>query len=207
MDKNSYMDILKDIVVDTGKSPNKLQEERESNLEFLNEESRRSLSEQPQNINEGVADIFNILFVKLGFGFPKHPKIKAAVRQYKKMTQVCSNTFGDKVSVSSQSGSDTFTNSKKGVKKDKQLTTRTVETNPELGRCLLKIRLTLLRQVVDVIGSEGSEKTCKKNINKSLCIKWVERNLDDVKMELDQYDQILKQSEKNLKAKKLKQII
>ena len=38
MDKDNYMDLLKDIVVDAGKSPNQLQEEREANLEILNEE-------------------------------------------------------------------------------------------------------------------------------------------------------------------------
>lgn len=143
------------------------------------------INEKEQNLSEGV--ISSILSF-LGFGLPKHRQFRSYLKLYNKCVNQCNKTYeSEKTTYSGRN--DAFSDldqktKEKDLKKTEKMDSEIIKNNPELGKCLTRCRLTLLRKLVDLIEKEG-DKICQKNVMTDTCKKWIEKNLPDLQSELE----------------------
>lgn len=178
-------------------------------LTNLNEESEIQL-------NEGIGDIANKIFLFLGYGMPKDPEIKALSKSHGVCLGVCRRAFPEERTTTRKRGSDTisvpydpYNWDERRARKDQEETSETVKENPEYGKCALKCRLEYLKQILKVLKKKG-KKVCVGNRNVGLCEKWVDKYLPEFEGELKSIELILKNTNtknRNMAIKNLLKIV
>lgn len=148
----------------------------------------QQIHEQDEPFPEG--SIMSKVFVALGFGLPKHRKFRTYMKQYEKCVEQCNRHYEEEREVY-KSNRDMFNQMDEPNKVDKRDTKETesmsdelVKSNPEKAKCITRCRITMLRSIVDLMEKEG-DKICEKNKMGETCKEWVNKNLPELKVELE----------------------
>lgn len=136
--------------------------------------------------------LFAKVMAFMGYGMPKNRKLQAYVRNYQKCVDSCVNTYQEE-KVEYTSKKDAYANldqkvDDKDVDQTEKMDSQVTKNNPELGKCITRCRVSLLKSIVELIKKEGYD-ICKKNKMSDTCKEWVDRNLPDMEAELEYLDQ------------------
>jgi hypothetical protein len=146
----------------------------------------------PAGINEGVLTSLNNFFVLMGMGKPADRRVEVHRIAHQKCTVRCWKAHpGEKTTTTKRSTDYDDKQSDKEIKQEREETITRVKENPELGKCLLVCKATLLDNVIKVI-KKNRKTICMKNINRDLCEKWVNRYLPEIEADLKSLKELLK---------------
>ena len=153
-----------------------------------------------EEINEGILTTLNKFFVLFGIGSPADRKVVVHKIAYQKCALRCWKAHpGEKTTTSRRSREYDKKQTDKEVSQEREETITKIKENPELGKCLLVCRATLLDNVIKVI-KKNRKNICMKNMNKDLCEKWIDRFLPEMEADLNSLKALLKSMGKSSKG-------
>jgi len=170
--------------------------------EYLDYLDRQQLIQESKG---GVIGNLNKILVFFGWGAPKDAHVRRLHQMYIKGIRYCHQSFGSKQR----------TTTKKTGEEDAKETIKSIEENPELGKCSVRVKIQYLKDIIEYLDKQP-EKACKsgyvfKRINQDICHKWIERNLPNFKDEVRMADRAVRDVEKqknvSVVINKLKKII
>lgn len=149
----------------------------------------------------GIVNILNSIFSFFGFGRPRHPVIKTLNNLHDKCVGMCARTYKPKQRTTSREYG-------RGEEVEQSVET-SIEENPEFGACATRCRIQLLRSIRDALKTHGKA-ICDKNINKTLCYKWLDKNLpvleEEIKFAESAFRDAKGESQVSIKIEKLKKL-
>lgn len=168
------------------------------------------LQEQDEPFPEG--SLLNKIFAALNFGVPRHKKFRSYIKQYRKCIETCNKHYQEEREVY-QNKKDLFNQmdepdrvDKRDAKQTETMNSEMVKTNPEKSKCITRCRITLLRSIVNLIEQEG-EKICEKNKFTGTCKEWVNKNLPEMKTELEYLESAIEKADKVKDERKLQRVL
>ena len=170
----------------------------------------KTLHEQDEPFPEG--SLMNKLFVALGFGLPRHRKFKMYLKQYGKCVETCNKHYEEEKQVYKQD-KDLYNQmdnpdkmDKRDVKETEKMNSEMIKNNPEKAKCITHCRITLLRSIIKLVEQEG-DKICEKNIGTNTCKEWLNKNLPELKVELEYLEGTIEKLDRTSDPRKLQRIL
>lgn len=175
-----------------------LEKEVDNQLGLLTEES---------NENRGLLPK---VMVFLDFGMPKHKKFRAYVKNYYKCVDSCMKTYQSST-IEYTSKKDAYANldqkvSDRDIDQTEKMDSKVIQNNPELGKCITRCRVSLLKSIIELIKKEGYD-ICEKNKMSDTCKEWIDKNLDDMEAELEYLDQAVTKLNRVTDNKRLQKLL
>jgi len=145
-----------------------------------------------EELNEGVLTTLNSFFVLFGIGKPADRRVEVhRIAHHKCMIRCFEAHTGEKTTITKRSREYDDKQDDRDIKQEKEETIERIKENPELGKCLLVCKSSLLQNVIEVI-KKNRKNICMKNMNKDLCEKWIERYLPEMEADLKSLKELLK---------------
>lgn len=146
----------------------------------------------------------------IGFGMPKDRKFRAYLKSYEKCVKACEKS-NESEKTTYKSKSDTYYNmddktSDRDIKDTEKMDSEIIKNNPELGRCLTRCRVMLLKGMVNLIKEKG-DKICEKNKDSETCKEWIESNLPEMESELEYLENAVKMLNKVKGDSRIKSVL
>jgi len=184
--------------------------------DYLNQIQGGGYRKEPsmsEELHEGVLTSLNSFFVLLGIGKPTDRRVEVHRIAYLKCAGRCWQAHpGERTTTTRKSRDYDEKQTDREVSQEREETIERVKENPELGKCLLVCKASLLDNVIKVI-KKNRKTICMKNMNKDLCEKWIERFLPEMEADLKSLKELLKSMGKdgsgkvNITVNKLKKLL
>lgn len=145
-----------------------------------------------EELHEGVLTSLNSFFVLLGIGKPADRRVEVHRIAYSKCASRCWQAHpGERTTTTRKSRDYDKKQTDRDVSQEREETIERVKENPELGKCLLVCKASLLENVIKVIKA-NRKNICAKNMNVDLCEKWIDRYLPEMEADLKSLKELLK---------------
>lgn len=155
-------------------------------------------------VTEGATQAINKVLAAVGMGKPREWTFLSGKTPYKlfkvhyeKCLDLCAKIYRQEIEKAEE---EITTDMMKldGLLPGKEEAVDRAERVPSLGYCELNCKVELLKNLVNMMKNEP-EKICSKNINKNLCLRWVEKNLPALEIELKYIESVAKVYKKGRK--------
>jgi hypothetical protein len=169
-------------------------------------------------VTEGVTKTLNKIFAAVGMGKPRNwtflsgtTPYKLLQTHYEKCLDMCAKIYRDEINKAEDELVDDMMRMDGLIQGDDEEAKERAERLPSLGYCELTCKFEMLKSMVHLM-KKKPEQLCSKNINKNLCLAWINKNLPSLEIELNYVQNVVKVYRKGAKypksvANRLKKVL